>query len=177
MHKRGTSIAELLLALVIIALLGAISYKKLSDLAMEYRLRSAVDKVQSDIIQMKTYSIMKENLWGIRLEPGRSCYVIFEDRDRNCRLGNGSVGDQNCIYNNVQVYPNCHDPTIDCILIVKLPNGIQSSLDRSIVFDKKGYPRNAICGLGMNTVRLVNLRGRKGDVIVDRYGRIRIVYQ
>ncbi len=177
MHKRGTSIAELLLTLVIIALLGAISYDKLSNLVMEYRLRSAVDRVQKDIIQIKTYSMTKENLWGIRLEHGKDCYVIFEDRDGNCRLGNTSVGDQNCTYSNVQVHPNCHDPTIDCILIVKLPNGIQSGLNRSIVFDRKGYPRNAICGLGMSTVRLINSRGRQAKIVLDRYGRMRVAYE
>lgn len=177
LHRRGVTIVEFLLVFVILGIIGFLSYREFSKLLMDYRLKVSLDRLHSDIIQAKEYSIMKTNHWGIRTEFGKRCYVIFEDRDRNCRLGDGNVSDSNCIYTNVQVYPDCANPTIDCIFVVKLPSGIQSNLDRSIVFDKKGYPRNAICGLGMNTLRLVNYRGRQGDVIIDRYGRTRLEYR
>jgi len=78
--KRGLTVAELLLILIILSILGYISYNEISNLIMNHRLRVSLDRLHSDIIKVRTYSIMKGNPWGIRLEPGKNCYVIFDSK-------------------------------------------------------------------------------------------------
>ncbi len=59
--------------------------------------------------------------------------------------------------------------------MVKLEKDIKSNVDASIVFDRKGYPRNGICGLGMDTIiKLENLKEKVGKIVISRYGRIRV---
>ncbi len=167
------SLVEILVVLAIAALLVGFSLRWVVNTLMDYRLRVATNILANHIAGAKVDSIIKAYPVGIRAEPDKDCYAIFEDRDRNCRIGSSALGDDNCLYPGTQTFPDCPNPNVDCVKVVKLPPGVRTSSDVSVIFDRKGYPRNALCGLGMFTSRLKNLINTQRSVIVDRYGRIR----
>ncbi len=167
------SLVEILVVFVIIAILMGFSLRWLINTLMDYRLRVAVYELQNHVAGVKAGSLTKAHPVGIRMEPNRTCYAIFEDRDRNCRIGSTATGDQDCVYPGTQTAPDCPDPNTDCVRVVRLPSTVKTDSDVSMVFDRKGYPRDALCGLGMSTLRLVNAIDSQRSVIVDRYGRIR----
>ena len=169
---RGVGLVELLVAMSLVLILASFGYRWALVLLMEERLKVAKNTLMGDVNKVKLFSVTKDKMWGIRVERDRNCYVIFEDVDRNCRLGSSSLGSDACVYSGTQTFPNC-DGSLDCVRVIKLPEGVLTSSDVSAVFDRKGYPRNAICGLGPFSVNLKNSLGTIRRVIVDRYGRVR----
>ncbi|MBX0311113.1 MAG: prepilin-type cleavage/methylation domain-containing protein, partial [Sulfurihydrogenibium sp.] len=118
------------------------------------RLNQAVNMVVSDLNQAKIYSISKSSLMGIKEDSCGNIYIIFQNNDGNCSYNNGS------------------DTVVKAIV---LPSGITFINDVFFLFDRKGLPRNASCGLGMANIKLQNTFGNIKTICVDRYGRIRVL--
>ena len=151
---KGYNIFEILVVLVIIGILMALVIRPILVFVANQRLNEAVNMVVSDLNEAKIYSISKSSLMGITADSGGNSYIIFQNNDGNCSYNNGS------------------DTVVKAIV---LPSGITFINDVFFLFDRKGLPRNASCGLGMANIKLQNTFGNIKTICVDRYGRIRVL--
>ena len=152
---KGYNIFEILLVLVIMGILVALAIRPILVFVANQRLNQAVNMVVSDLNQAKIYSISKSSLMGIKADGGGNSYIIFQDKDGNC------------LYNK--------PPDTD--VKITLPSGITFKKDNDvfILFDRKGLPRNASCGLGMTNIKLKNTFENIKTICVDKYGRIKVL--
>jgi len=151
---KGYNIFEILVVLVIIGILMALVIRPILVFVANQRLNEAVNMVVSDLNEAKIYSISKSSLMGITADSNTNSYIIFQNNDGNCSYNNGS------------------DTVVKAIA---LPSGITFKNDVFFLFDRKGLPRNASCGLGMANIKLQNTFGSIKTICVDRYGRIRVL--
>jgi type IV fimbrial biogenesis protein FimT len=149
---KGYNIFEILVVLVIIGILMALVIRPILVFVANQRLNQAVNMVVSDLNEAKIYSISKSSLMGITADSGANSYIIFQDNDGNCS----------------------YEPKPTDVKIT-LPSGITFRNDVFFLFDRKGLPRNASCGLGMANIKLQNTFGNIKTICVDRYGRIRVL--
>lgn len=149
---KGYNIFEILLVLVIIGILMALAIRPILVFIANQRLNQAVNMLVSDLNEAKIYSISKSSLMGIKADGGGDSYIIFQNNDDNCSYSNGA----------------------DTKTII-LPSGITFKNDVFFLFDRKGLPRNASCGLGMANIKLQNTFGSIKTICVDKYGRIRVL--
>ncbi|WP_299229721.1 prepilin-type N-terminal cleavage/methylation domain-containing protein [Sulfurihydrogenibium sp.] len=155
---KGYNIFEILVVLVIMGILIALAIRPILVFVANQRLNEAVNMVVSDLNEAKIYSISKKSLMGITADNGSNSYIIFQNNDDNCSYNNGS-------------------DTI--VKTITLPSGITFKNDVFFLFDRKGLPRNASCGLGMGNIKLQyklfgDIKNIK-TICVDRYGRIRVL--
>jgi type IV fimbrial biogenesis protein FimT len=108
----------------------------------------------SDLNEAKMYSISKNSLMGIKADGNTNTYIIFQNNDDNCSYNIGSD---------------------TAVKEIALPSGITFMNDVFFLFDRKGLPRNASCGLGMANIKLQNTFGSIKTICVDKYGRIRVL--
>ncbi|MGC9120534.1 MAG: prepilin-type cleavage/methylation domain-containing protein [Sulfurihydrogenibium sp.] len=149
---KGYNIFEILVILVIIGILMAIVIRPILVFIANQRLNQAVNMVVADLNAAKIYSISKSNLAGITNQNNNS-YVVYINNDNNCSFDNG----------------------VDRVdRLINLPAGITFDSDFSFLFDRKGYPRNASCGLGFGPIVLKNNYDNYKTVCIDRFGRIRV---
>lgn len=160
--QRGFSIVELLIIMAIISIIMGIAYNWIINLVANQRLKSAADMLINDINKAKAMSVSGRYMWGIYLMPGDSCYLVFEDRDASCGI-TGSVA-SNCNYSG----------TTDIASRVELPPGVVVETGSSIVFDRKGYPRNNSCGVGPATITLRStVTNSRRSIYITSFGRVR----
>jgi len=150
-NNKGMTLIELLVVIIILVILMSFAYKQIINMVQEQRLRQATNMVISDLEKVKLNSISKEKLWGIRADNNANSYTLFKDENGNCSFDNG-----------------------EGVSTINLPAGISFGNDVYFLFDKKGYPRNAICGLGPGSIIIKNQNDTKKTIVVDRYGRIYI---
>ncbi|WP_333785372.1 prepilin-type N-terminal cleavage/methylation domain-containing protein [Thermocrinis sp.] len=151
---KGYTIFELLVVVVIISILAGAFLMGLRNMVLRERLYSAMTQVANDIKEVQFRSISSNATWGIRLCRGSEQYKIFT------------------------VQSGCQDATPNCTndsstqRLVSLPSGVVPDNDFCVVFDRRGYPLNCGCGLGMGSVTLKNAYGSR-IVILNRLGRVR----
>ena len=151
---KGYNILEILVVLIILGILMALVIRSILVFVANQRLNEAVNMVISDLNEAKMYSISKDNLMGITADSNTNSYIIFQNNDDNCLYNNG----------------------LDTILkTITLPSGITFINDVFFLFDRRGLPRNASCGLGMANIKLKNTFGDIKTICIDRYGRIRVL--
>lgn len=150
---KGYNIFEILVVLVIIGILMAVVIRPILVFVANQRLNQAVNMIVSDINTAKVYSLSKSNPAGIFGDANGSTYNLFINIDNNCSFNQG---------------------TDQVIGTVTLPSGITISADFFFLFDRKGYPRNASCGLGMGSIVLKNNFDVYKTICVDRFGRVRV---
>ncbi|WP_448587816.1 pilus assembly FimT family protein [Thermocrinis sp.] len=151
---KGYTIFELLVVVVIISILGGAALMGLRNLVLRERLYSAMTQVANDIKEVQFSSISSNTAWGVRFCAGSREYKIFTTQN-GCQDVTG-----NCTQDN------------STFRIVSLPPGVAPEQDLFVVFDRRGYPLNFSCGLGMGNLTLRNDYGTR-IVIVDRFGRVR----
>ncbi|WP_448584506.1 pilus assembly FimT family protein [Thermocrinis sp.] len=152
---RGFSVFELLVVIVIVAILGSVAFMGLRNIVLRERLFSAATQVANDLKEVQFRSISSNATWGIRFCANQNQYKIFAIQGGGCR----------------DASPACvRDITTQ--RLVELPAGVRVQNDFYLVFDRRGYPLNYSCGLGMGNVTLENDYGSR-IVIVDRFGRVR----
>ena len=151
---RGFSVFELLVVIVIIAILGSVAFMGLRNMVLRERLYSATTQVVNDLKEVQFRSMSSNATWGIRFCAGNSRYKIFTV-SRECQ----------------DASPTC-DPDQTTQRIAELPAGVVVSRDYYVVFDRRGYPLNYSCGLGMGNVTVQNDYGSR-VITVDKFGRIR----
>lgn len=151
---RAYTIFEILLVVVIIGVLMAVVIRPILVFVANQRLNQATNIVVATLNEAKAYSIMKDNLMGIQSDIGTGIVHQFKDLNGNCSYDN----------NNGENYRN-----------IELPSGITFSNDIFFLFDRRGYPVNASCGLGPGSITLKNSYDRYKTICIDRYGRIRVL--
>ncbi len=160
--QRGFSIIELLIIIAIISIIMGVAYNWIINLVANQRLKNAADMLMNDLSKAKTMSVSGRYMWGVYLSPGENCYLIFEDRDASCNI-TGTVN-ASCNYSG----------TADVVSRVDLPPGVVVDTGSSVVFDRKGYPRNDGCGVGPVTITLRStVTGSRRSIYITSFGRIR----
>lgn len=148
---RGLTIMELLVVIVLISILAGIAVVIYSRQVQQARLREATNIVVGALEEAKSLSSTRAVMFGVRASVNANNLEI-------CQVSS----DANCQPNN-----QCRT--------INLPAGITIS-EVVIAFDRMGYPRNAICGVGMQgivlTAESINM---SRTICINRYGRIRIV--
>lgn len=150
---RGYNIFEILVVLVIIGILMAVVIRPILVFVANQRLNQAINMIVADINTVKIYSLSKSNLQGIFGNKNENTYTIFINNNSNCSFDQG---------------------TDQVVRTVNLPPGITINADFYFLFDRKGYPRNASCGLGMGPIVLKNNFNIYKTICVDRFGRVRV---
>ena len=152
---KGFNMFEILVILVIIGILMGLAIRPLLVLIANQRLNVAVNMLVSDLNDAKMYSISKNSLMGITGDRDGNSYITFINKDNNCS----------------------YDPSTDEVVKnMTLPSGIVFENDIFFLFDRKGFPRNAICGLGMGNIKLKNTFNTIKTICIDRYGRIKVLH-
>jgi type IV fimbrial biogenesis protein FimT len=156
---KGITIMEVLVVMAIIAILASASILGLRNLVQRERLYSAMTQVANDLKEVQFRSMSSNNLWGVRFCANQNQYKIFAVNPAN-----------------VSVCPR--DANTSCAndattqRLVSLPAGVSPEAGFYVLFDRRGYPLDWSCGIGVGNVTLSNSYGRR-TVIVDRFGRIR----
>lgn len=151
---KAYTLFEILVIIIIVAILMAVVLRPILIFVANQRLNQATNMVVSLINESKTYSITKNNLMGLSGDANTGVLHQFIDLNVNCQ------------------YDTSHNENIRDI---SLPYNITFTSDVFVLFDRKGYPRNASCGLGMSNIILKNNYDKYKTICIDRYGRIRIL--
>ncbi|MCX7760594.1 MAG: type II secretion system GspH family protein [Hydrogenothermaceae bacterium] len=149
---KAYTIFEILVALIIIGILMAVVIRPILIFVAKQRLNQATNIVVATLNETKAYSIMKDNLMGIQADQNTGIIHQFIDKNNNCQYDSGE---------------NYRD--------INLPTNIIFINDIFFLFDRRGYPVNASCGLGPGPVVLKNNYDMYKTICVDRYGRIRVL--
>lgn len=150
---KGFTIFELLIVIAIIAILASLATLGYVRFIENQRLKNCTDYLINYLETAKRYSISgkEEYIWGIDIEADR--FILFKDLNRNCTFDNNE--------------------TYETLLFSSMCPSVVVSDPASVVFDKRGIPRNAICGLGAVDISLKNSIGSIRTVYIDTLGRIR----
>ncbi|WP_297210808.1 MULTISPECIES: pilus assembly FimT family protein [Thermodesulfovibrio] len=149
----GFSLFEVLIVIAIISILMFFSINWYLRYQSQRLLQQAANNIANELGWIKAQSIGSVP-HGIFIDDNnRRRYIIFRDNNLDCNRNIDGSED---------------------IRTVNLPNTVNATAGIVITVDRRGYPLNAICGLGMQTIRLREDFGNEKEVIIDRYGRIRI---
>lgn len=149
----GFTIFELLIVIAIMVILASMAIIGYTKFIENQRLKNCTDYLINYLETAKRYSISGKDgyVWGVDIETDR--FILFKDINQNCSI------DSNEAYETLLFSSIC--PSV----VVTNP--------ASIIFDKRGVPRNAICGLGAVNIVLTNTIGTTRTVFIDTLGRIR----
>ncbi len=147
---KGYTLIEVAVVIAIISILMGLSIRYLINQRNEARLREAVNSVVQYLEETRRMSSSRDFMLGLEFRNGSNQIIRFRV-DNNCANRN-----------NIETF--------------NLPEGVVSNKDTLIIFDRVGYPRNAICGLGMDRIVLHSQPLNKSKTIcINRYGRIRVL--
>ncbi len=187
----GVTLVEILVLLAIVLILAGVVIAEIQSFLEKARLRQALNQFLSDLNFVKNQAQITGVAWGIRACTDSGKYKIFIDHDGNCRDSYPNCDTPSslkvCVNNLTQ---NCNGDA-DCypyfqgncrpIEQVKvLDAGFTFVKNNSpshfyVVFDRKGFPFDYICGLSPNNVTIKSPSGKENlTVIVDRFGRVRV---
>ncbi|MFN7065374.1 MAG: prepilin-type N-terminal cleavage/methylation domain-containing protein [Aquificaceae bacterium] len=155
---KGYTVMEVLVVMAIVATLGGFAFIGLRNLILNQRLKATTDNLVSVLNTARINSMTGRDVknmqgsrpWGVSVET--NSYILFEDTNFNCRYDNGE---------NVKTF--------------RVEGGVRVNNPLVLVFDKKGYPRNALCGFGVNNIVVNSESGKVKTICISRYGRIRVV--
>ena len=151
---KGFSLIELLIIISIISTLMAFSVNWYIKYEQDRRLTETANSLVADLQWAKEHSISGDNLYGVYIDINNKNYVVFKNLDLGC-----SFNAQN-----------------ESLRTRDLPNGLSFDNTQSVtfLFDRRGYPLSSSCGFGASTIILKNRNNLKKNIIVSRYGRIRV---
>jgi len=149
---RGITLIELLVVIAIISILVGFALFGFRNLVLHQRLKADTDRFMSYLNTARLYSMTarEEKPWGIYISG--NVIRLFKDSNSNCQYDPGE---------EVRSF------TLDSTVSITFGSGCNI-----IVFDKKGYPRNSSCGLGMCSYTLRSSAGYTRQVSISRFGRI-----
>ncbi len=146
----GFSLLELLVIIAILSILMYAGISQYTKYKADRELTRQANQIANDLSWIKSQSISKEP-HGIVITLNN--YTLFKDLDGSCGF---SAGDE-------------------IISVVNFIKGItQQNSSQTIVFDRKGYPRDNNCALGLSSITLLNYYNNKKIINISRYGRIQI---
>lgn len=146
----GFSILEVLIVIAILSILMAVAISYYVKYKKDRELTTQTNNLLNELSWLKSQSIAKEP-HGIVVNI--NSYTLFKDLNGDCN------------YNDDEV-----------IRIINFTEGITSTASQTIVFDRKGYPRDTNCALGTTegTITLKNTNNNQKKIRISRYGRTRI---
>jgi len=149
---RGITLIELLVVIAIISILAGIAIPEFIKMVLRQMLKADMDRFMSYLNTARLYSMTarEEKPWGISISG--NVIRLFKDNNSNCQYDSGE---------EVMSF------TLDSTVSITPESGCNI-----IVFDKKGYPRNSSCGLGMCSYTLTSSAGHTRQVKISRFGRI-----
>ncbi|MCX7723663.1 MAG: hypothetical protein N2042_00255 [Thermodesulfovibrio sp.] len=144
----GFSTLELLIIIAILSILMYVGSSQYINYKLDRELIRQANMLTNEINWIKSQSISKEP-HGLLINL--SSYTIFKDLDGDCNFSNAELFKSK-----------------DFI------SGITATNPQIIVFDRKGYPRNTTCALGMTSITLKNINNSLKIIDISRYGRVQI---
>jgi len=144
----GFSILELLVIMAILSILMYVGISQYIRYKADRELMRQANMLAEEISWVRYQALAKET-HGIKIDVGS--YTIFKDSDGNC---NFSTGDS-------------------LVGVVSFTDRITANT-LTVVFDRKGYPRNSNCALGLITITLKNTNNSTKNIKISRYGRTTI---
>lgn len=147
----GFSVLEILVVIAILSILAAIAVSQYAKYKRDRELTAQTNNLLNSLTWVKSQAISKEP-HGIVVTVNN--YTLFKDLDGNCNFNEGD----------------------DIVSIIDFSTGITSTTPLTLVFDRKGYPRNTSCALGTTegTITLKNTNNNFKNIKINRYGRTRI---
>jgi len=152
---RGMTLIEVVIVIAIISILMGFALLGLRNLVLYQRLKADTDRFMSYLNTARLYSMTgrDQSPWGVAIS-GNEIVLFRDNNSTNCNYDSGS-GEE------VRSF------TLDSMVSITPESGCNI-----IVFDKKGYPRNSLCGLGMCSYTLTSSAGYTRRVSISRFGRI-----
>ncbi len=149
----GFTIFELLIVIAIMAILASMAIIGYTKFIENQRLKNCTDYLINYLETAKRYSISGKDgyVWGVDIEADR--FILFKDINQTCSIDNNE--------------------SYETLLFSSVCPSVVVTNPASIIFDKRGVPRNAICGLGAVNIVLTNTIGSTRTVFIDTLGRIR----
>ncbi len=144
---------EVLIIIAIMSILMAFSVDWYIKYQAQRALQESANNLANEIQWLKAQSI-GGNPYGIAiLSADATSYIVFRDDDLDCnRSGDGG----------------------EDLRTGTFINPVKASAQTSFIIDRRGYPLSNTCALGMQTITLKGNYGNQKNVIIDRYGRVRI---
>ncbi len=187
-RQLGINLVEIVILLAIIFILLYVLKDEYLNYLAKARLREALNQLLSDLNYIKTQAQITGAPWGIRACANTSRYKIFIDHDGNCRDSNIYCNASNsikvCLVNPSQGCTSDADcpgnfPGACRMLeeVKELPKGIIFAHSTYLLFDKKGFPFDYSCGLGMGNFTFATngtIRRTTITIYVDKLGRVRV---
>ncbi|ADO45817.1 N-methylation motif domain protein [Hydrogenobacter thermophilus TK-6] len=157
---RGYTITEVLIVIAILMILSGFAFLWFRNLVLNQRLKASADGVMNVLETARLYSMTGRGAkpWGVVFNDRSNTYTLFRDDNSNCRFDAGEA------VRNYSTEP-----------------GVKIYTDLVVVFDKKGYPRNAMCGVGPASITvsidedIKNIPDNKASrvICISSFGRIR----
>lgn len=162
---KGYTIMEILVIIAILSILAGFAFVSFRNIVLNQRLKASTDNLVSVLNTARMYSMTGGDVrgigprpWGVYVTEDGRRFILFEDTNSNCRCDN-----------------NCNNGE-EVVKTFQMESGVKVRNPLVIVFDKKGYPRNAICGFGATNIIIESETLNKARTIcISRYGRIRVV--
>jgi len=172
----GFTALEILFAVLILCLIGAVAIPAFSNWLPAYHLRAACQDLFGNLQLAKTSAIEKGFKCTVcfyqPIEGSTYHYVIFIDSDNDCEYDPGEQVLVRRTWGGEEFPGISFDPTKgggDGITFSDNDENIPA-----ISFQPSGIPVSNSGGLGMGTAYLINKKGKTAKVIVSCSGNIRV---
>jgi len=144
----GFSILELLIIIAILSILMYVGASQYTKYKADRELMRQANQLLDELSWIKSQAIAKEP-YGVLVNL--NSYTIFKDLDGDCNFSSGeAVKSQDFI------------------------SGITATEQKTVVFDRKGYPRTITCALGASSITLKNINNNQKIIEISKYGRTQI---
>lgn len=145
---------EVLVIIAVMSILMAVSIDWYVKYQNDRKLTKDINGLLAELQWAREHSISGDGLYGVYIDVNATSYIVFKNLDYGCS------------YNSQE----------EKVREVQLDTGIYCSNSSSvnILFERRGYPLNSSCGLGMYTIILKNANNREKKIIITRYGRFKI---
>lgn len=150
----GFSLIELLVIIAIISIMMGFSVNWYIKYEQDRKLTEAANSLVAELQWAKEHSISGENIYGVYIDTANKKYVLFKNLDYGCSFNNQT----------------------EELRTKVLANGLsfEDAQPKTFLFDRRGYPLNSSCGLGMDTITLKNRNNNIKKIVISRYGRFKI---
>lgn len=143
MSKRGFSLIELIVVVVILAIMLAIGIPLLSKYIKKYNIEKETSQIYSDLVSQRFKSISTGNNYGILFNSNSYTLFRFNDIDYNMQFDRTKEM-TDTITKNVKYK----------ILKKKTDGSYVPAANSVVIFDRDGFTRNVMWGIGGFTIKV-----------------------
>lgn len=168
--ESGFTLMELIIVVGILAIALAVAIPSITDWLPNYRLKQTARNLHSAAMKAKGEAA-KRNLscaltFNQTISDDNWAYIVYLDVDRDCEYDSGEQ-----IVDELKSWPKSVSVDVDAGGV-----GFQDNDEGhpTIVFRSNGIPTDNDGGIGNGTVHLINVNGKKQEVVINQTGSIRI---